>query len=532
MAMVSARSVDSGVLHVLRNDAYNGVVSYSRPSVYARGGLAQFEPSVSGAEYIVASWGNDSFYSYNLAEKVWMALGLSPRCVGGDRQMLYYDDLSLPEFDVASGEISTEYYFSPKRNVSWTMANTFLRRYLWMRGAYGVRVFLYEAILPDVPELRALMADDAEVCLRPDDGWYEVDIREHKDGLLVQVAAAVPAVSPELCPVQSAEGMVWPGVAGPMTSDRANALVRIVPVYLDDRFLERYEQNGVFTTTPVIASGLWYCSPSYRRQWTFTDCVRVGRNLIRVPMRELYKPKPEREILHAHVHALNPAQVANFDTGEEHIVSKTARFLDQLLFLADQLAGLSGAIGAQSTVAEFDGFSRQELTSNGWLNYPELRRLAQVAPIAMTEQAFLARCKHIHEFWQRIPNGTLRNLVVRAGHAREKVKDLGSIKLLQALSNIVERLNASGEQEDAFGAGADPSDLTEPNTAIAPLFINNDLRIADAHGVGDVLKRLEGLGFDAAELNDGYGRALDHVFDKVIGAFLHLNTELAKLRSR
>ena len=92
-------------------EARNAVVSFSTPDVSEQGGLAEFTPSVSGLDYIVASWGDGYFYSYNLAEKVWMALGLSPRCLGGDLQKVIFDDLSLPEFGVVEGEISTEYYF-------------------------------------------------------------------------------------------------------------------------------------------------------------------------------------------------------------------------------------------------------------------------------------------------------------------------------------------------------------------------------------------------------------------------------------
>ena len=514
-------------------EARNAVVSFSTPVVSEQGGLAEFTPSVSGLDYIVASWGDGYFYSYNLAEKVWMALGLSPRCLGGDLQKVIFDDLSLPEFGVVEGEISTEHYFSSKRNVCWTMSNEYLRRYLWMRGAYGVRVFFYEALLPDCPDLRSVMEGEAHAHLKPDGGWYELDIREHKGKLLIQLWASVVAVAPELTPEPSANGLVWPGAAGPMTHDRANALVKITHVYLDDRFLERYEQSSLFGTTPGEVGGQWYCSPSYRGQWSFTDCVRVGRNLIKVPIRELYKPKPAREIKHAHAHALDPAQVAEFNHGEDHIVSKTARFVDQLLDLGDQLAAVSEAVGAAPHVAtEIVGLARAELRANGWLNYPELVRLAQVAPLSMTEQAFLSRCKNIHELWQRIPNSFLRNLLVSAGHTRSDIKTLGSLKLLQALLNIVERLNAEGERVDAFGAGAEPGDLTTRNGALATLFVNNEFRLADAHNAGGVLSSFETLGFDTAALNQGYGRALDHVFDGVINAFFHLNTELVELLSR
>ena len=530
MALVPKPELALGI----QREAMHGVVSFSTPYVEEKGGLAEFTPSVSGLDYIVASWGDGSFYSYNLAEKVWMALGLSPRCLGGDLQQVIFDDLSLPEFRVVEGEISTEYHFSPKRNIRWTMSNEYLRRYLWMRGAYGVRVFFYEALFTDCPDLRVVMAGQAHTRLKPDGGWYELDIREHMGGLLIQVWASVVAIAPELSPEQNANGLVWPDVAGPMTHDRANALVEIMPVYLDDRFLERYEQSSFFDTTPAKVYGQWHCSPSYRGQWSFTYCVRVGRNLIKVPMRELYKPKPDREIKHAHAHVLYPAQVAEFNQGEEHIVSKTASFVEQLLDLGDQLAALSDAVGGASPQAatEIVKLSRAELRANGWLNYPELSRLAQVAPLSMTEQAFLSRCKNIHELWQRIPNGFLRNLLVSAGHTRSDIKKLGSLKLLQALLNIVERLNAEGERADAFGAGAEPGDLTIQNDTLAILFVNNEFRIDDAHDAGSVLRGFEALRFDTATLHQGHGRALDHVFDGVINAFSHLNTELVELLNR
>ena len=519
-------------LGVLREASF-GVVSHGAYDVEERGSLAVFNPSVSGFDYIVASWGSDNFFHFNLAEKVWMALGLSPRCIGGDQQKIFFDDLSVPELGVVAGEISTEYHFSPKRNVRWTMSNDYLRRYLWMRGAHGVRVFYYEALLPDSADLRAVMEGEAHVRLKPENGWYDCVIQEHKGQLLLQVWAGVAAVVPELCPEQSADGLVWPGIPGAMTRDRADALLEFTPVYLNDRFLERYEQHDLFGTTPAQVDGQWYCSPSYRGQWSFTGCVRVGRNLVRVPMRELYQPKPDQEIRHAHAHALDPAEAPEFDSNEEHVVSKTARLVDQLLDLGDRLAALTRAVGATSLKAnEIVGMSRAELRANGWLNYPRLSRLARVAPLSMTEQDFLSRCKSIHELWQCVPNGLLRDLLVCAGHARPGVRGLRSLKLLQALSNVVERLNAAGESVDTFGGGAKREDLTADNRALAVLFVNHDFRIADAHDVSFVVSKLETVGFDTAALNQGFGRALDHVFDGVIDSFAHVNAELSQLLKR
>ena len=531
--MVMAIAPDPDVaLADVKNTSGHGVVSFSTPDVRQAGGLSEFNPTASGLEYIVASSGNGSFYSYNLAEKVWMALGLSPRCLGGDLQKVVYDDLSLPALGVAGGEVSTEYYYSPKRNVRWLMSNEYLRRYLWMRGAYGVRIFFYEALLPDGPTLRSVMAGESHVKSEPDGDWYAFDLREHDGRLLIQVWAIIVAVPPEQCAVPSADELVWPGMTGTMTRDRANALTGIIPVHLDDRFLERYEQNNIYHSVPIRAHGDWLCSPSYGGQWAFSDCVRVGRNIVRVPLRELYKPKPDREILHAHAHVLDAATAAQYDPHEEHVVSKTQRLVDELLDLADHIEGLADAIGVSKPADPIFGFRRAELQVDGWLNHPELRRLAQVSPLDMTEQAFLARCKNLHELWQRLPNGFLRKLVAGAGHARSEIKDLGSLKLLQALANILGRLNANAEEVDAFGTDALPDDLTCRNPALSALFVDNELRIADAHGTGGVLRGLVTLGFDIAALQEGYGRALDHIFDGVIDGFSHLNAELCSLLHR
>jgi hypothetical protein len=533
--MIMALSPDKGPGIVKTfSETGHGVVYFSQPDISECGGLKEFKISVSGLDYVVMSQGGGSFYGFQLAEKVLVALGLTPRLLGGDHQKLIYDDLSLPEFGVAEGEVSTEYHYTSKRNVNWTMSNEYLRRYLWMRGAYGVRLLFYQAILKDQPELRAHMQGKKHAKLTPQDGWYDLDIREHKGGLLVQVWAMVHSIEPKLCLEPSAEGLIWPGVDGPMTDARANALIATMPVYLDDRFLEKYEQSSFYETVPWNDEHAWRCNPSYGGQWSFTDCVRVGRNLVRVPMRELYKPKPEREIVHAHAHVLDPVKVKEFDKSEEHIVCKTGRYVEQLLRLADILCVLGQHFGEPGDANDIVWISRAELRANGWHSYPELTRLAQVAPLDMTEQAFLSRCKSIHELWQKIPNAYLRKLIVHAGHPPATVNQggFGSLRLLQTLTNILERLNRDGESRDAFGTDADPDDLSTRNAALAPLFINNDLRIADAHHAGETLALLETLGFDVASVNQGYGRALDYVFDGVISAFEHVNGQLETMLMR
>lgn len=515
------------------DEAGDGVVSHSVPVLGNKGSSAGFSPSMSGFDYIVASWGDGSHYTYALAEKVWMALGLSPRCLGNEHQRVVYDDLGVPEFAVAEGELSREYYFQSSRNVSWRMSNAHLRKYLWMRGARGVRSFFYQASLPDSPELRQLMNGQRHADLKSDLGWYEIDIQEQRGRLLLQVWASVDAVSCEMCPERSADNLLWPGVEGPVTRASANADGDHHVIYLNDGFLSRYEQSSFYDTTPVFAHGQWLCSPSYRGQWGFSDCRRVGRNLIRVGLRELYKPKPDQEILHAHSYALEPAQAAQFDPNEEHIAAKTQRFVAALLALGDNLSRLGAIVGEKRSAEELVGLSATEIRDNGWLHYPKLSRLAQVAPLSMSEQEFLGRCKSLHEIWQTIPNGFLKRILQAAGCPKGETEKLGSVKLLQAILNVSEQLDAQDEDANAFNGTNAQEGWNEPNERLAALFVGYDLRIADAHETFSLaLPRLQDLGFDTASLQQGYGRAIDFVMDKVIEAFGNINEPLGRILAR
>ncbi|WP_028237970.1 hypothetical protein [Stutzerimonas azotifigens] len=510
-----------------------GQVAYSTPILREKGSERGFSPSVSGYDYIVASWGDGSFYTYHLAEKVWMTLGLTPRCFGNEQQRLVYDDLGLPEFGVAEGEISAQYYFTASRQIQWFMSNEYLRKYLWLRGGRGVRQLYYKVMLQDVPELREWMNGRQFVELGASGGWLEGDIREERDGFLLQVWATVEAISCELSPEQSAEGLHWPGIKNAVTRVSANAILNEDSIYLDDRFLERYEQSSFYDSTPVNLYGFWHCSPSYLGQWAFSGCMRVGRNLIRVPLRELYKGTPDREILHAHAHALDPHIVAQHDMSEEHIVSKVDRLLAQLLALGESLSELAGALGIERSANDLIGFTRSVVKDDGWLHYPQLEKLAQVAPIAMTQQAFLARCKSIHELWQKLPNGFLKQILQMAGVPRVKISNRASLRLLQTLLNILQRLDNDEEAVDAFKSDQVPEHWDDRNSGLAMLFVANDFRIADAHdSVGESLQRLQDQGFDIASLHQGYGRALDFVLDGVINSFDAINAPLKRILSR
>ena len=486
--------------------------------------------SVSGLDYLVAVWGDHTHFGFNLSENVWMALNLTPRCIGNDDQKIVYDALSRQESGVAEGQVSMEYLFGRDHNVRWVMKNEYLRRYLWLRDRYAVRAFYYRKRFPDTQEIRDLMGGAKSHEIYPEDSWYRIDIREMNGRILVQVWSVVIAVPPELCPERSAERLDWPGIKCVVTPDWARHYGRDVQVYLDDEFLERYEQSEHIDSMPRRSPmGGWSCGPQFKQLWDFSNLRRVGRNMLRISIHDLYQV-PSREILHAREYALSSARVAERDETKEHIVRYVERLIDELLLLGDNLARMSCSLGIPCSATDLIDLSRSEWDASCSLMWPDVEKLAHIAPLNMREDEFLSRCKRIHALLERIIKvRPLRQILKKRGHKRSKFKELRSLKLLQALSNIVERLNADGHTMEDFVNKPKAGELERMNSALAVLFINFDLRIQDAHVGREAKVIVQRLGVDTAILQDGYGLALDAVFDGVIDAFTHVNSELDKL---
>jgi len=494
MLMAAVRSERAASFGV-PSESSDGVVSYSTPDIREKGGARGFKPSVSEEEYIVAAWGSGHYYGFHLSDKVWMTLGLSPRSIGGTHQQLIYDDLQLPLLNIAKGHVSNEYYWTQRGNVQWTMRNDYLRRYLWMNDYVGIRVFFYEANLRDTPEWQSFRTKIKDDELSPKGAWYNCRILDEKNGLRLQVWAAPIVVESNLCAQPDADGILWPGTDTVMTKAKANSIVTRSNIYLKDSFLEKYEQSSLFKCYPTKGYGTWYCSPSYGGQWAFTDCKRVGRNLIKVSIRELYKPKPDEEILHSFNHTISEAEATTFNFEEEHVVEKTDKFLTAILNLMDAFVEVGSHLGIMLNSEKLCGYSKKELDANGWLNYPALHRLASVAPRDMTEQSFLVRCKLINEALQPIPNKSLK-VLLGAMNADSKIyKEFQLIKLIQGLFSVALDANQKGEDISGLHIAGKGVDISERQSALAPLFINNELRNCDAHAdPGKVISLLTNWG--------------------------------------
>ena len=148
----------------------------------------------------------------------------------------------------------------------------------------------------------------------------------------------------------------------------------------------------------------------------------------------------------------------------------------------------------------------------------------------MSAVDFLDRCKTIHECLKKIQINPLKQLLIEAGIEIKNLKDLGNLKLLQGIQNISNSLIQDQKSIPAWKTSANQTDWEQQNTSLSALFINNDIRQADAHvKINEEIESLKKLGFDSAQLRTGYGKALDFIFDKIIESIQSINKNLSVL---
>lgn len=164
-------------------------------------GMCDGNYTIDGYYSLISSWGNGSLFTYNLSDRFWMPLGLTPRCHCNDT--ISWDDISNDETDIAFGELSTEYCYEYKRNVSWKIRNDYLRKYLWHLGHAAVRVFYYEQDFPRTKELEEIIGENGYFKDINNNKWYDFRLFVHRgssDKICLQVEASVVVALPELCP--------------------------------------------------------------------------------------------------------------------------------------------------------------------------------------------------------------------------------------------------------------------------------------------------------------------------------------------
>ena len=331
--------------------------------------------------------------------------------------------------------------------------------------------------------------------------------------------AAVVVALPELCPELGLENINWPDLNQVVTRFRARTM-ELGTAYFNDSLLKKFEDKEGYTIIPDTA---YVC---YKHIWAFRDSRRIKRNYISIPYRKIFECLDERTIILLSKYAVSKKEV---DAAEdkENIAAKTIRFKDEFLQLGRNLSQLLYILTNKELLPrDIIRISEDDLHYYGWYKDERLFRLAKVAPLNMDKDDFLSRCKTMNELFNQIPIGPLRNIILSTSISSDEIKNLGSIKLLHGIKNVLDYLVKNHLTILDFKDCVAEIKLKETNTSTIGLFVLNDLRQIDAHSkFCNPLDVIEKIGFDRSLCHQGYGNALDFIYDTIIDSLHDFNKQ-------
>lgn len=484
-------------------------------SAYHEGRRIECEPLILG-------WTQANQTALVLDPGFAMTYGLMPRA--GPNGAQHWDDPAAPQTDIAIVDEPSLYDSQRVSGARARISRGHLQDYLTLRGMHLIQVYYeYRSAFQDDAAEQLLGAKDKDrVCEDLRD--RSVDVSRYRDGEYVtQVWGARLIAGPGDMPVTSdtleREGLVWPGLSGPVTRDVARKARMHDWVYVRDTVLAIYEDRPGFSVHPESGA------VSFKGQWSVGHCERVGRDVIRVELKKLYEGTPHRVIRHWHAHAIQPTPAVTGPRARQarNIASRAKALVQALTKVGELLAELNDRLELpELSGADLVGLDREFLEYNGWWMGPFVKQVARHAPIDMGRDAFLERCLDLDKLTiEALAERHLRRMVQKIGEPRDRVKDLRGLKLLDRIACLAQVATDAGLSLSDAGAEIVHRfhEDARSKRPLNHLFVISDLRQLKGHRKeieAGAITGLERLGMDERAVTGGWGPALDALYDGAI----------------
>ncbi len=332
--------------------------------------------------------------------------------------------------------------------------------------------------------------------------------------------------------LESDENLEWPDHHGPIIGSGIMGGFGVMEeAYVRDEVLVAYENRPEFDIHPetgTVGNGTW---------WAVGHCRRVGRDHIALELRKLYEGAQFFVIKHYCEYAIKKGSVPvpTTETEKRNIGIRAHEIINGYLTYLKAIEEICDAAGLSSTADEIGGLSESEINYSGWWTFPKLGRLGNVAPLTMTYQQFLARCKDIFAVFEGLKSGPLRSLLRSLGIPKDQINEEG-LKLSAFLCQL-----ATIARKEDWGLIGDAKEVVKNWDKDArldfykPLFALNGLRLADAHAisVGDPMAQASNLktfDIEPDKFKTGWGLALDRVYDEIAKSLRDATTLLQSVR--
>jgi hypothetical protein len=403
----------------------------------------------------------------------------------------------------------------------------YLEDYLSLKNCVAVATFFDERYSRDDAEVAEFIGKSGFSVKQPSrEMWFkhlELDFANQ----ISQVSGSTLLMIPHSQPItEPAEvSLKWPDHEGLITGHGWGQFSAMERAFVRDDVLLPYQDRLEFDINPVTGS------VGYESRWAFSYCNRYGRNHVAFELRKLYEGTSEEVIKHFHSFAVSEA-FADKDVqahGKRNVGVRAKEIVEGYLGLTETLSNLADALGMVATQADIGKLDSAEVEYVGWWTLNDLKPIGRVILLDLSFTDFLSRCKDLFEVIKGLQKPHLLQMVVKLGLKKdqkigkngEPIAKLESLRLAATVGQLAHI--AIDQGLNLIQDSPHFVDTWDPDVKIREfkaLFALNGLRIASAHNVMDqqVDEALNAFGIDKATCHNGWGLALDRVYDEVITA--------------
>ncbi len=456
-----------------------------------------------------------------------MCYGLVPRQIEGD--ITCWDDPSKPTYDVIRVKSLSEYKMPDKHSpASIQIRREYLEDYLSLKGCAGVAVYYEGRLSSDDPDFDKALGENKSielslpgrklVLLRVDEKYHMGATQKTRIwGCRLILKPITRPISEEKIPA-----LLWPDHDKPISQKGLGITTSSLEyVYVKDDVLKEYENKEEFSIDPesgTVSHGSW---------WSVGYAHRYGRHHIAVEIRKLYEGTLPHVVIHFNKYAVSKIEAEKEKEiyGDRHVGQRAKEMIYAYLELIELLSTTAEKAGLLFKQNEIGGFIKKDVEYQGWFEIDAFKPLGNAISVNITEKEFLDRCLELFKLLENLKQASLRNILIKLGMPKEKIKDLKSLRLLGTLCQLATiardvGLDLMNDFESILPKWDEEKKLDELST----LFALNCFRSLKGHVAGkkyqEKLERaLEVFGIDIKDTKKGWGQALDMVYDKIISSF-------------
>lgn len=453
-----------------------------------------------------------------------MTYGLVPRLVAGEsRPTVHWDDPTVPRADVIVASTVSSYSFPAHSGAYVTVERDFLQDYATIRKRALVQVYYVQHAGPLTEEIRGVLG--SKQAAKFDLPGRQLDLRmlpnRFGQPVLAQVWGVRPLIQPGPAPISAGRrkygSLVWPGFPEPIAHESALRLLPSQVAYVRDSVLGMYEGRPEFTVHPESGS------VSYRNQWSISPTRRVGRDLIAVGLKKLYEGNQAETVHHWHAYAVPPPPGTSAADDGPNVGTRARRIVYGLVTLGGALAELAPPVPGQAVSAkDFVGLDGADLRYHEWWKAQHVEPITWHIPSTLPKAGLLTRCNGLYMLiGEGLVEARLRGLLIKLDVPSDDIKGFRSLNLLDHVVRLAELAVRSGHRLHGNGpvlhARLTNGSVVSP---IARLLALHALRQLNDHRAERSEQRkfrdaLKTFGLDPAAYVDGWGTALDAVYDGV-----------------